>query len=437
MKNVSAKLLLGSTIAAIMISGCGDTAKAVGTTDVKKAPMASSAFATKPASDKTIIAKSVKEDISAITPNSPLWNDAQFSNVALYPQTTVMTNDKEENRLNAGRKAVVAKVAALQDGKNLALAVIWEDKGENSNNGKCTDTYSDGIAVQFASNVDNVEKLPYIGMGSEGREVAIYLKKVQYNVFEPNGKGVVETQVNPHQTPYFHKELADYNDKVVALGSDNYERKFVSAGFRSLTEIKDGTSASKMEMYRIKDYGWIATIVRPLKDAYATLGASAPIALALWDGSKLNRNGSKYLSGWNAVVVTSEDAKLVEALTVNVKGDIVNGEAKAVENCASCHNFEGAKKRGYDISNYTAPDLSNIGGYATAAYIKESILDPNAVVVPGYNQNAHSATPWYSVVDGKRISMMPAFDYLDPKDVTDIVAFMQTLKAPLEVKKDK
>lgn len=438
MKTLTSKIVLGSITAALLMTGCGDTAQSVKAS--KKAATASSSFASQASTDGVVTAGTVA-DASALTPDSSDWNSAAFTNVTLYPQTTIKGNDKEANMLNKANLAKVAKVAALQDGKNVAIAVIWEDKSENQHNGKCTDSYADAIALQFAKEVTDAAKLPYIGMGSEGREVAIYVKKNKFNNYEPNGdmnaKGTakVETQVNRHQTNAFDADLAAYDKQVVDLGSDNYERKFVSAGFRSLTEIKDGSATSTMKMSRIPGYGWIATLVRPLSDDYATLKDTTPVAFAIWDGNKNNRNGLKVLSSWIPVVVSKKDDALVTALTEQVKGDVANGQAQAVANCSSCHNFPGAEARGYDISAYAGPDLSNIGGYATASYIKESMMDPSAVVVPGYNQNAHVSSPWYMITDGKRASMMPAFDYLDAKSVTDIVAFMQTLKtAPTKVK---
>lgn len=435
MKKLTSKIVLGSAVAALMIAGCGETAQSV-TGVTKKAKQVSASLA-QTASTNGVVTAATAEDLSNVGPASAVWNSSAFTNVSLYPQTTIKGNDKEANMLNGKNLAKVAKVAALQDGKNLALAVIWSDKSENQHNGACTDTYADGIAFQFAAEIKDAAKMPYIGMGNEGREVAIYSIKNKFNNYEPNGNGDVWMQVNRKQTPYFGKELAKFDKDVAALGSDNYERKYVSAGFRSLTEIKDGSAKSSTKLARIPGYGWIATIVRPLKDAYATIGDTSAVALAIWDGNKNNRNGLKVLSGWTPVVVTKKNDAIVNTLTETVKGDIVNGKAQAVANCASCHNFPGAEERGYEISPYTAPDLSNIGGYSTAAYIKESIMDPSAVVVPGYNQNAHSSYPWYTVAGKQRASMMPAFSYLDEKTVTDIVAFMQTLKKPATQAKGK
>ncbi len=424
MKNLTTKLFAGSIAAALLIAGCG--AEKV----IDAAPKASADLAQQASADaKAIAAKKVAAALNDITPESELWSGAAFTNVTLYPQTTISFNDKKAIEMNKNNGAKTAKVAALYNDKEIALAIIWKDATESYHKGATTDLYADGVAFQFAKDVKNPAKLPYIGMGSEGREVAIYLQKAQFNNYEPHGTGKgqarVETQVNRHQTNAFGKDLAAYDKQVADLANDDYERKFVSAGFRSMTEIKDGSATSNMKIARIEGYGWIATLTRPLKDAYADASKSAAVAFAVWDGGKNNRNGLKLLSGWTAVTTAAENKALIDAVNEQVKGDVKNGQEQAVINCASCHSFPGANAP----SKYMAPDLSNIGGYATAAYIKESMLEPHAVVVPGYNVNAHSSSPWYMVMDGKRQSMMPAFNYLDEKTVNDIVAYFQTLKA--------
>lgn len=437
MKRLTTKLFAGSFVAALLIAGCGSDTMAK-----KAAPQADASFATKVAVDsKAITGKKVTESLADITANSGLWSDATFSKVTLYPQTTISFNDKEALRLNKDNGAKTAKVAALYNDKEVALAIIWPDKSENVHNGKCLDTYADGVAFQFANGAKDATKLPYIGMGSQGREVAIYLQKIQFNNYEPNGKGDLDSQVSRNQTNFYNDaslyqdnatdkankaDLAAFDKKVAALGSDDFERKFVSAGFRSMTEIKDGSDKSKLTISRIKGYGWIATLVRPLKDEYADLSQSVPVAFAIWDGAKDNRNGLKLLSGWNAVTLAKEDKKLIEVVNDMVAtGDIKNGQEQAIINCGACHAFPGAMP----ATKYMAPNLSNIGGYSTAAYIKESMLKPHAVVVPGYNRNAHKNDMWYTMNGKKRESTMPAFDYLDAKTLNDITAYFKTLKA--------
>lgn len=446
MKTLTTKFFAGSLAAALLIAGCGgaDSSKA------QKAPKADASLATKVAvASKSVTAKKVTGSLSDIS----LWSEATFSKVGLYPQTTIAFNDKEALKLNKNNGSKTAKVAALYNDKEVAVAIIWEDKSENAHNGKCTDTYADGVAFQFAKNVKDANKLPYIGMGSKGREVAIYLQKVQFNNFEPNGKGDVSHQVSRNQTNFYNdsslyqenktdkkniESLAAFDKKVASIAVNDFERKFISAGFRSMTEIKDGSDKSTLKIARIDGYGWIATLTRPIKDQYADLSKSFPVAFAVWDGSKLNRNGTKLLSGWNAVTVAKEDKALVNVVNDTVPtANVENGKNLAVANCSSCHNFPGAEKRGYEISPYNAPDLSNMGGYSTAAYIKESMIDPNAVVVPGFNRNAHVGNEWYDVVDGKRMSRMPSFSYLTAKELDDMTAYFKTLKAKVETPKVK
>lgn len=433
MKNLTLKLFTGSVAAALLMAGCGGP-EAQTEQAVKSVPKISKSVAdVKAAQADAVAALKVTASLTNIAPNSELWSQAAFKNVMLYPQTTVSFNDKKSIELNKNNGAKAAKVAALYNDKEIAIAVIWEDKTESAHLGKTTDLYADAIAMQFAKEVKDVNKLPYIGMGNPDNEVVIYVQKVQFNNYEPNGKGDVAHQVNRHQTALFGKELAEFDKKVASLASDDFERKFVSAGFRSMTEIKDGSAVSQMNISRIEGYGWMATLTRPLKDAYADLSKSAPVALALWDGGKNNRNGTKLLSSWTAVTIGAEDKALNAALNDAVKGDIVKGKELAAANCASCHMLPGnSADAGHAVNDNMGPNLMNIGGYSTAAYLRESIVDPDAVVVPGHNVNAHGGM-WYTVTDGKRESAMKYMSAeslgLSETDVNDIVAYLQTLKA--------
>ncbi len=383
--------------------------------------------------DNTVTAVKVDADLSKIGCGSEvIKKSAKFSKIVLYPQTTVTLNDKKANELNKEAKAMVVDVAALYDGKNVAVIVRWPDSTKNVQKGYKSDVYADGFALQFATTPEDPSKLPYIGMGSDSRPVAIYLQKAVDKFYEPNGNGVVGYQVNPHNTNRFGESLKSFEKRVEALANRDYQKAFVSEGFRSMTEIKDGTASYNADMHYVEPKKiWGGMVVRPLKDEYADLSKGAfPVAVAVWDGEKLNRNGIKHLSSWIAVklpVLGGEE--LVAAINEKVKGDVENGKELAMTNCASCHRWKGAQS----APMYMAPDLSNIGGQATAGYIRESIVDPNAVVVPGYNRNAHPNYQWYMTDDkGNRTSTMPPFDWLDKKSLDDLIAYMQTLKAEVE-----
>lgn len=381
------------------------------------------------AADATITASKVSNDLSTIGADSALWSKAKFSTVTLYPQTAAHMNDKKANAANEGNKAKNAQVAALHNGKSIALLIKWADGTKSVQGLNSSDTYSDGFAVQFAGITKGSQPLPYIGMGSSGRPVVVHLQKATEKVYEPNGNKDVSTQINRNQAGVFGKELSDYDAKVASLANTDYERTFVAEGFRSLSEIKDGSSKSSA-MMSYGTSGWSGTLTRPLKDAYVSSSGTVPVAIAVWDGEKMGRNGIKNLSSWVSVNLEGmkPDAKIV-AETVEVsKGDALKGkEVVAANGCVGCHQIEAT-----DAPNFMGPSLQNVGGYSTVAYLRESILKPSAVVVPGYNRNAHSNTPWYTIEKGKRISAMSDFSFLDKKSVEDIVAYLKTLKAEVE-----
>ncbi len=379
------------------------------------------------------IVEAVKVDsLDGFKCGNKLVKNIKWQDVVVYPQKTIQLNDKKANEINKNAKAKVVNVGALTDGKNVAIIVRWPDKTKDVFDCYCSDKYPDGFAVQFASSADNPEKLPYIGMGSDGRPVAIYIRKAYGKVFEPNGFGDVAHQVNPHNTNYFGKELKKFEEEAEKRGVGTYQKAFVSEGFRSMTEIKDNSVNYRTDMHYVDKRGlWGGTVIRPVKDDYAAPSKGEyAVSVAVWDGKELQRDGLKRLSGWIAVKMPGADNKELEkVVTEQVEGDVKKGKELAMTNCASCHRWSGAEM----APKYMAPGLYNIGGQATAAYIKESILDPSAVVVPGYNRNAHPNFSWYTVDDkGNRISTMPPFDYLKPEEIKDIVAYMQTLKAEVE-----
>jgi len=389
-----------------------------------------SVIATAVAASSVITAVKVNANLDKVSYNYDVWENAKMTEVTLYPQTTIKFNDKEANNINQDAKAITAEIGALYNGSKIAFIVKWADGTKNITTGNCIDRYADGFAMQFASDASNPKQLPYIGMGSDGRPVVVHLQKEAFGTYEPNGYGNVAHQVNPNQTDLFGKDLANFNKKVKALATNDYERSFVAEGFRSTTEIKDGSNTSYARIGYVGK-GWEGTLSRPLKDAYVDLNAAViPVALAIWDGGKLGRNGLKYLTGWTAVKLEGKTGseELLASLTEKSKGDAAKGKEAAMNNgCTGCHQMEAQ-----DAENLMGPGLKNIGGYATADYLRESLVSPSAVVVPGYNRNAHSSFPWYNLEDGKRVSTMPGFDYLEQSDIEDIVAYLQTLKAEVK-----
>lgn len=347
------------------------------------------------------------------------WEGVKAQTIAFYPQSTIEMNDADVMKLNADNKAKNVSIKSLSDGENIAFLLKWQDGTKSVQEGYSSTAYGDGFAAQFPTVLD---KLPYIGMGSDGRAVVVHLQKATGKTYEPNGNKDVFHQVNSSNQNAFEANLKKYKDEVTQAGNGDYQRVYLSEGFRSMTQIRDSSEEGMMEMKYDKGF-WSGIIVRKLKSANLDLSnGNFPVAFAIWDGEKKNRDGMKLLSPW--VEVKVQNGKNLATLMETKEGDIKNGETVMMENCSACHQYKEVK----NAPSYMSPNLSNIGGYANESYLVESIIDPSAVVVPGYNTTAHPNFPWYTVDKGVRSSTMPPFSHLDAKGLKDLVAYLKTLK---------
>jgi len=349
----------------------------------------------------------------------------KLESVMLYPQTTIGNNDKEATAKMKGLKALEAKAGAAFNDKEMVVVIKWKDATDSKQSQKSTKAFGDSVAIQFPTACLEADKLPYIGMGSEGRQVSVLLQKNTEGVYPANENADITAHQARQNLNLFGEELKKKEASQKALAA-KYNKVFVAEGFRSMTEVKDAKGYEMSMSYKSGE--WTAVFKKPLNDDYSKSCDVTPMAIAIWDGAKDGRNGNKWLSSWTPIKM-KDGAKAkadIAKITEKSKGNVASGKKLATDNCAACHTMGDIKAP----MAYMAPELSNIGGYATAGYLKESIVAPNAAVVPGYNKNAHPSGTWYSVDDkGTRTSTMPAFDYLKATEIDDIVAFLQTLKA--------
>jgi complex iron-sulfur molybdoenzyme family reductase subunit gamma len=367
-------------------------------------------------------------NLASVSTSSSMWSGSKPTSIVLYPQTTIKLNDKKGNAVNSDAKAKMAQIQAVYSGSTIAFKLTWSDATNNTMAKNASDAYADGFATQIPVNYSDPKKLPYIGMGSDGRPVVVHIAKSIPAYFEPNGNKDVASQLATNMVNAFGEDLKK-NRAAIAKLSKQYHKAFISEGFRSLTEIKDGSDKSGMSMtYDAKTKKWTAVIAQSLS---ASSGA-VPVAFAIWDGSKYNRGGVKNLSSWTAVKLQGKSGgeALIAELTSKPKGDAKAGQVQVEAMCVSCHTTSATKVAS---SPYMAPGLKNIGGYTTSAYLAESIKDPSAVIVPGYNRNAHKNFKWYELdaKTGKRTSTMPPM-MTDDKSINDAVAYLKTLKAEVE-----
>jgi cytochrome c oxidase subunit 2 len=97
----------------------------------------------------------------------------------------------------------------------------------------------------------------------------------------------------------------------------------------------------------------------------------------------------------------------IQTETTVTKGDPAAGKLVFdAQGCGSCHTFEPAGSTGN-----VGPNLSEALKDKDAAFIQQSIVDPNAVIASGFQPNIMPQTYGSS---------------LSPKEIADLVAFLQT-----------
>ncbi len=111
-----------------------------------------------------------------------------------------------------------------------------------------------------------------------------------------------------------------------------------------------------------------------------------------------------------------DDVKLAELLPAEETATVMAGDMKRGEQifykhaaaCVLCHSVKGQ-------GSTVGPALDGIATRATAAYIRESLLEPSKVLAKGFEQNKISPMP-------------PMADIFSPQELLDIEAFVKTLK---------
>ena len=332
-------------------------------------------------------------NLSSVKYDDDIWRYAKNSKVTLYPQTTLLLGDKRANMLQLNSGLKIARVSSLYNSHHIAIKMKWRDLNRTLlPTDKESDRYDDAFAIEIPIDYSEPTKLPYIGMGSEDRAVEVYYGSTA------------------------HKR----------------DRAFISEGFRA---IKNTLGKDKFNTTIAYDgnSSWIGVLTRPLDDSHIDLNQSTafPLAFAIWRGDRLNRAETKLLSSWTPLVLRKGDVDnaLISELSYTPKGSMKVGREIAREKCLSCHILEhNSTAMSSTIMRYIAPNLSNLGGYSTEAYIKESITDPDAVIMDGYNREAYPKFLWYSVDEnGTRHSNMPPIS-LDANETKHLMRYLMSLK---------
>ena len=111
-----------------------------------------------------------------------------------------------------------------------------------------------------------------------------------------------------------------------------------------------------------------------------------------------------------------DDVRLVELTVTDDSANLIPADANRGETifhkhaaaCVLCHTLKGQ-------GSTVGPALDGIATRATASYIRESLLEPSKAIAKGFEQFKISPMP-------------PMGDIFSPQEISDIEAFLQTLK---------
>ena len=234
----------------------------------------------------------------------------------------------------------------MAGGGRLAIRLAWPDATEDRVDAKAAHHFADAVAIQFAP---KGATLPYVGMGEPGRPARLWFWRAG---------GPAE--------------------------------RLTAQGFGSLA--KEVGAAPEAHARRTAT-GW-EVVLRGEFDA------PAAVAFAAWDGAEDGRAGRKRLSAWRALAQPCVDMDAGLLGEIRSTGSPSRGAGLYAEHgCAACHAPGGA----------LGPDLAHAGGIHRPGYLRRSILEPAAFLVPGY------------------AAIMPALP-LKPEEVEDLVAYLMTLR---------
>jgi mono/diheme cytochrome c family protein len=205
------------------------------------------------------------------------------------------------------------QVAALHDGKDLAIRLTWRDATCNDRPVRPQD-FEDMAAVQLFKGSPE----PFLGMGAANKALDVWLWRARWQTdadvesvypnmavdmypFEKPGKGP-QRHAAGNQPPEFLTAKAAGNLTADTAG-DVRGSNLQARGFGTLT-MRPRVSQDVTATGSWKEGRWAVVLRRPLKPEADSGIALAPgdklsIAFALWDGAAGDRNGQKLVSIWH------------------------------------------------------------------------------------------------------------------------------------------
>lgn len=293
---------------------------------------------------RSVRAQELQADIVASTvskvpvdPEDRAWNQATPATISLSPQNLVLPRINE-----AGAKEI--RVRALYDQDRIGFLLKWLDAHRDVDLGTVLQ-YRDAAAIQFPEEPGDTP--PAFTMGQKGKGVIIYHWKsdwefgrlVDVEEAHPNMYGDlylysgVEAGQMPEATDYLTAGRKEYltaaavgNTLADPLAQERIGpvQKMRAEGFGTI-EPHPTQDAQGKALY--KDDSWRIVISVPRRQGRFTFveAKPMPLAFAIWDGSRNERNGQKAYSIWNSIALAPAPSPLPGPEPVPTPGEPSGG----------------------------------------------------------------------------------------------------------------
>lgn len=231
-----------------------------------------------------------------LDPRSPLWDRPRRSALRLHP---LWSRDDVQDWIT---------VRAMVGEGQLGLLVEWDDSTPDAASGHSQTAFDDACAVQFPL-VLSGEK-PMYAMGSQDNPVNLWHWKAG---LEPRpvqlasaAVPVVDTFQGAQEDPVFRTAVAAGNLVHGPRGAAPVQ-ELNATGPGTLT-LQPLSSQDVRGRGVYMDRAWHVVMVRDLTtgdpdDANLAVKRKIPVAFALWDGSKGDRDGQKAVTQWEWLVL--------------------------------------------------------------------------------------------------------------------------------------
>ncbi|NOS69436.1 MAG: c-type cytochrome [Verrucomicrobia bacterium] len=202
-------------------------------------------------------------------------------------------------------------VAAVTDGKQLAVLLQWRDELPQNSAIRVQD-FQDGAALQFSLS----GKYGFLGMGDKENPVNLWSWKAGWQAEGTPDMDSVYQSMHSDAWTFTNYSTAISAGNVISQPHKSPVEDANAAGFGSFKSqpIAQQNVAGKGVWH---DGFWNVVFIRDLKskdadDVKFVAGKPVPVAFAIWNGEQHDRNGRKMVSNWYQLILDDGKGKTAQ-----------------------------------------------------------------------------------------------------------------------------